>query len=226
MKYKILLAEDDENLGFVTKDNLEMSGFDVDLAVDGMEAEKIFNSKDFDIVLLDVMMPFKDGFSVGKSIREKNEDIPIVFLTAKSLLDDKKIGFDLGADDYIVKPFKMEELVMRINAILKRSQKNTSSRKEIELKDIYFHPEDRILKIKNNNHNLSSKEAELLFYFIKHQGNVLKREDVLEAVWGTNDYFLGRSMDVYITKLRKYLSESEHIKINTVHGIGFKLIVS
>ena len=225
MKYKVLLAEDDENLGFVTKDNLEMNGFNVELVNNGEEAENLFSKQPFDIVLLDVMMPKKDGFTVGKFIREKNHEIPIIFLTAKSLLEDKKIGFDLGGDDYIVKPFKVEELVLRINAVLKRSKNNESNRKEIILKDIIFHPEDRKLKVKETEHKLSSKESELLFYLIKFQGTVIKREEILETVWGNNDYFLGRSMDVYITKLRKYLSDSEHLKINTVHGIGFKLIV-
>lgn len=225
---KILLVEDDQNLGFVTKDNLEERGYSVVWAQDGQEGYEKFHDTQYDICILDVMLPKKDGFELGKDIRKIDEEVPIFYLTAKSLMEDKIEGLKIGADDYISKPFSIEELCLRIDNILKRTKFKPS---EEAIKDVFqlgsFSFDYRNLQLiyDNETQNLTKKEAELLRLLCLHQDKVLERETALRIVWGNDDYFLGRSMDVFITKLRKYLKRDDKVKINNVHGVGFKLTV-
>lgn len=227
-KPKILLVEDDPNLGFVTKDRLSDAGFNVTLAKDGVSGYQSFMQQNYDLCIFDIMLPKKDGFELAKDARQAKKNVPIIFLTAKSLLEDKIRGFKEGADDYITKPFSMEELVLRVEAILKRNKNPEESIKKKELFKIgkyIFDYKNLELKIGENAKTLTKKEAELLRLLCLNQGNVLEREVALNIVWGNDDYFLGRSMDVFITKLRKYLSEDKQIKITNVHGVGFKMEV-
>lgn len=226
---KILLVEDDPNLGFVVKDNLIEAGFDVDLKKDGVSGFQGFFKNKYDVALLDVMLPKKDGIALAKDIRKVSEDTPIIFLTAKSLPVDKIEGFRAGADDYITKPFDMEELILRIEAILKRSKafnKSFLNKDSFELGLMKFNYKNHELIEGDNSRSLTKKEAELLRLLCIHEGEVLERAVALDLVWGNDDYFLGRSMDVFISKLRKYLSFDPHVQIVNVHGIGFKLIVN
>ncbi|MAX79431.1 MAG: DNA-binding response regulator [Crocinitomicaceae bacterium] len=224
----ILLVEDDESLGFVTKDNLEDRGFHVIWAKDGQEGYEAFHRNKFDICILDVMLPKKDGFSLGKDIRANDGEMPLFFLTAKALQDDKIEGLSIGADDYITKPFSIDELTLRIENILKRTKFKEDQERS---KDIYtigsFTLDHKNLRLSRNGEEqkLTKKEADLLRLLCMHQGEVLERDTALRIVWGDDDYFLGRSMDVFITKLRKYLKPDPGIKINNVHGVGFKLEV-
>lgn len=220
----ILLVEDDMNLGFVIQDNLKMNGFQVHLCQDGKAGLKAFGDNSFDLCLLDVMLPKKDGFSLAHDIRKINPEVPIIFLTAKAMLDDKIKGFNLGADDYITKPFNPEELVLRIEAILRRSlgtAKNNSS--EYSLGRFTYDPTNYILKHPKGDKKLTKKEAEILKLLCDHKGKVLERDLVLNMVWGDDSYFNGRSLDVFITKLRKYLKMDSSVKITNIHGVGFKL---
>ncbi len=224
-KTKILLVEDDDNLGFVTKTFLEMEGYLVSLQKDGELGLKAFQSSTFDLCILDVMMPKKDGFTLATQIRAIDEHIPLLFLTAKSLKEDKLKGFGLGADDYITKPFDEEELVARIKAILAR----TSGRSGEILPDKYslgsylFEPQKQLLSCNGEEKRLTEKESDLLQYLCMNLNEIVRRETVLEAVWGENDYFLGRSLDVFITRLRKYLKQEPNISIENIHGVGFML---
>ena len=228
LKLKILLVEDDVNLGFVTKDRLSEAGYDVSLAKDGIAGYQQFMRGHFDLCVFDIMLPKKDGFELAKEVRQANKNVPIIFLTAKSMLEDKIKGFKSGADDYITKPFSMEELILRVEAILKR-QKNPEDKSK--KKDIFkigkytFEYKNLELKIGNSAKTLTKKEAELLRLLCIHQNEILERDMALNIVWGSDDYFLGRSMDVFITPLRKYLSEDEKLKITTVHGVGFRMEV-
>lgn len=226
-KANILLAEDDNNLGFVLKDYLEMLNYNVDLRKNGVEALQAFKSRSFDICILDVMMPLKDGFTLAKEIKEINSEVPIIFLTAKSMTDDRIKGLKLGADDYITKPFSTEELSLRVNAVLKRSKKITEEQKETNFKigKYNFEYANQTIEINGTKQNLTKKEAELLKMLCENQNNVLRREVALKKIWGDDDYFMGRSMDVYITKLRKYLKDDPAISISNIHGTGFKLEV-
>lgn len=227
--FKILLVEDDEALRFIVKDNLEQNNYDVDVAEDGEMALSHFNNEKYDLIILDVMLPKIDGFQVAQSIRRKNEQVPIIFLTARSMTEDKITALTLGADDYIPKPFSMEELLLKIKVFLKRSQAqpvtNSSGVKSISIGNYEFHPEELTLTINGNQRNLTMKEAELIRYFAEHQNKVLSRNDILEKVWGSNDYFLGRSLDVFISRLRKYFIDDTGIKITNLHGIGFRFSV-
>jgi two-component system, OmpR family, response regulator len=225
-KTKLLLAEDDENLGLLLKEYLVAKGFEADLFSDGEAAYKGFMKAHYDICILDIMMPKKDGFSLAKDIRVVNKDIPIIFLTAKNLKDDVIEGFKLGADDYITKPFSMEEFILRLEAILKRSKSEHEIKKSSD--DFYignfnFCYPKLSLTINNNNISLTAKEAEILKMLCQQKGDIVKREQILNKIWGTSDYFSGRSLDVFITKLRKYLKQDTSIKITNVHGVGFKL---
>jgi DNA-binding response OmpR family regulator len=222
---KILLVEDDENLGFVIKDNLEEAGFEVDLQNDGMKGLKAFESNNYDIAILDVMLPELDGFTLSEKIKNKNLDFPIIFLTAKSLNEDRIKGLKLGADDYIAKPFNMEELVLRIEAILKRVSKNSITTANSNIGKYIFDSKNLKLIFENAEQSLTNKESELLKLLIEHKNQTISREKLLIALWGNNDYFKGRSMDVFITRLRKYLSSDAKIKITNVHGVGFRLEV-
>ena len=227
-KTKLLLAEDDENLGLLLKEYLVAKGFEADLYPDGEAAYKGFMKEHYDIAILDIMMPKKDGFTLAKDIRIINPDIPVIFLTAKNLKDDVLEGFKLGADDYITKPFSMEELLVRMKAILRRVQEDKSKRESnnlYKLGNFVFDYNRQLLSIKDKDQKLTSKESELLRLLCINANNVLDRSDALKKIWKDDSYFNARSMDVYITKLRKYLKEDPDIELMNVHGIGFKLIV-
>lgn len=228
MKTKILLVEDDTSLGFIISDQLKSDGYDVTLCTDGAEGFKRFNEEKFHLCIFDVMMPKKDGFTLAKDIRQINDQIPILFLTAKSNDEDKVEGFRSGGDDYLTKPFNVEELQLRVAALLRRVNIEPEE-KEKDLYNIGEYTFDTInfeLKHENFEKVLTKKEAQILKMLCKLMNQVVAREVILTAVWGQDDYFVGRSLDVFITKLRKYLKEDERISINNVHGIGFKLEVN
>jgi DNA-binding response OmpR family regulator len=225
-KVKILLAEDDPNLGFVIKDNLNDKGYDVIHCPDGMEAERMIYKEKFDLYLLDVMMPKKDGFTLAQEIRDKKDETPIIFITAREMQEDKLKGFTVGGDDYITKPFNFDELVMRMEAILKRSKPARPEQREFGIGKYILMVDE--LKLMNGSQaaSLTKKEAALLEYLAKHANQPVRREDMLVKIWKDDSYFAGRSMDVYITKLRKYLRDDPRIEIQNVHGVGFKLVVN
>lgn len=229
-KATILLVEDDENLGFVLKDYLEMLEYEVFLEKDGqkgLECFKLHQDK-INLNILDVMLPVMDGFVMAEEIRKLNPKVPIVFLTAKSMKEDKIRGFKLGADDYITKPFSSEELSLRIEAILRRARAGGTELPEstvFELGDFVFDAENQLLKDKDEERRLTKREAEVLKMLCIYKNRLLRRDVALKAIWGEDDYFMGRSMDVYITKLRKYLKDDENITITNIHGTGFKLEV-
>ncbi|MFC2086598.1 response regulator transcription factor [Bacteroidota bacterium] len=226
-KKNILLVEDDENLGNLLKNYLVAKDFNVHLYADGEKGFKAFIDNPFDVCILDIMMPIKDGFTLAKEIRAINSDIPVLFLTAKSLKEDILEGFKIGADDYITKPFNMEELLARIEAVLRRSKKDIESVKEvIEIGRYRFDTIKQLLQINNKEQKLTTKESELLKLLCKHKNQVLDRDFALTVIWLHATYFNARSMDVYITKLRKYLKEDPNLEIINVHGKGFKLIES
>ncbi len=221
---KILLAEDDRNLAFVIKDNLQDEGFEVIHASDGEAAWQQFQKNDFDICLLDVNMPLRDGFALAKKIRVESDMIPIIFITAKSLEEDRIKGFNTGADDYITKPFSIKELVLRINVFLRRSKKLQSDvLEEYQIGKLRFAYTEMKIYVDNEIISLTQREADLLRFFAQHINKILKREEVLLNVWGKDDYFLGRSMDVFITKLRKHFKADPDVVLETIHGIGFRL---
>ncbi len=224
-KLHILLAEDDLNLGVLLVDYLETEGFLVKLCKDGDLALKAFQSNQFSLCLLDVMMPKMDGFTLAKAIRLKDKNIPIIFITAKSLKEDKLKGYDLGADDYITKPFDEEELLWKIKAVIRRIPEGKGEIKQeiISLGKYSFDFNNQSLTIGNKTKRITEKESEILRYLSKHRDKVVKREDLLKDIWGENDYFLGRSLDVFITKIRKYLNEDPSLNIENVFGVGFIL---
>ncbi len=226
-KANILLVEDDSNLGFVIKDNLKLKKYNVSLYTDGETALKAFLNNKFDICLLDVMLPKKDGFQLASEIREINKDTPIIFLTAKSMTDDKIKGFKIGGDDYITKPFDFEELNLRVEAILKRTMEESEEHEanEFKLGKYLFLPEQQILRFGKEEIKLTRKERDLLKLLSLQQNKIVSRELTLKTIWGKDDYFSGRSMDVFISKLRKYLKKDESINIMNVHGVGFKMII-
>lgn len=223
---KILLVEDDPGLGFVIQDTLRDRGYTVHLCRDGKEGLKQFHTNQYNLCLLDVMMPKKDGFELAKDIRKITEEIPIIFLTAKSMVEDKIEGFKSGADDYVIKPFSNEELILRIEAVLKRysnGQKEDIKTAEIQIGKFVFNPEEFLLKSPSNERILTKKEAGILKLLAEQKNKVIERELISNMVWGDDSYFVGRSLDVFITKLRKYLSEDKSLSITNVHGVGFKL---
>jgi DNA-binding response OmpR family regulator len=224
---KILLAEDDENLRFVIQDNLELRGYSVFSAADGIKAFGEFETNSPDICILDVMMPKMDGFQLAQKIRLKDNNVPIIFLTAKGLKEDRLHGFRLGGDDYLTKPFSIEELVFRVEVFLKRTFSSGGIPKELNFKTsiLEFLPSQLKLIVNKEAISLTYKEAELLEMFFTNQGQVLKREDILIKIWGTDDYYKGRSLDVFISKIRKFLQADPSIEIQTVHGIGFKFVM-
>jgi DNA-binding response OmpR family regulator len=225
-KAKVLLAEDDLTLGYVIKDNLIDAGYDVVLCPDGQSAIDKFDKNEFNICLLDIMMPNKDGFAVARKIRQQSDLVPILFITAKSLEEDKIKGFLSGADDYIIKPFSMQELLMRMDVFLRRSKKMHSDQTVVfQIGKLKFAYSDLRLIIGTETFNLTQKEADLLKFFCEHSNCILKREEVLLNVWGKDDYFLGRSMDVFITKLRKYFKSDPEVVLETIHGVGFRFNV-
>lgn len=223
----ILLVEDDLNLGIILKEYLEVKEYSVTHCLNGEEGSKIFSRDKFDICLLDIMMPKKDGFTLAKEIREKDELIPIIFLTAKSMQSDKIEGFKLGADDYVTKPFSAEELLLRINAVLKRTKEPGSAMgdiKEFDIGNFHFDSTRQILMYEKEKQKLTSKENDLLKLLCVYNNDVLDRSLALREIWKDDNYFNSRSMDVYITKLRNYLKKDKSIEIVNVHGQGFKLI--
>ena len=223
VKLKILLAEDDLNLGVLLVDYLEEEGYDVKLCKDGEIALRAFQNNAYDLCLLDVMMPNMDGFSLAKAIRLKNKRIPIIFITAKSLKEDKEKGYDLGADDYIIKPFDEQELLWKIKALIRRiPETNGAPKKEIVTIGKYtFDFQNQSLSMDGKIKRITEKESDILNYLAHHQNHVIKREDLLKDIWGENDYFFGRSLDVFITKIRKYLSADPTLSIENVFGVGF-----
>ena len=230
---KILLVEDDQNFGDVLRSYLEMHEFNVTLATDGLEGLNAYKQGEFDLCIFDVMMPKMDGFSLAKEIREKDTEMPIIFLTAKTLKEDVLEGFKIGADDYISKPFNSEELLLRIQAVLKRSQKKADPQedvKEFQIGSYNFNYPLRILTYSSNGEEekskLSPKEAHLLRLFCINKNDVLSRSEALTKIWGEDNYFTARSMDVFVTKLRKYLKKDENIEIVNIHGNGFRLLIT
>lgn len=222
----ILLAEDDINLGHLLQTFLKSKGFDVALAQNGKIAFEKFNNGSFQFCILDVMMPEMDGITLAKEIREIDKKVPILFLTAKAMKEDKLEGFSAGADDYLTKPFAMEELLARINAILRRVDDPKASNDDVyQVGTIKYEPEIRLLHLKDEVKKLTTKENQLLHLLVKNQNEILDRQATLRAIWGDDNYFNGRSMDVYIAKLRKLLKEDSAIEILNVHGKGFKLVV-
>jgi DNA-binding response OmpR family regulator len=226
----ILLVEDDTNLGAVLQEYLQLKDYQVELCRDGEVGWQAFQTRAFDLCILDVMMPKKDGFTLAKAIREANPHVPIIFVTAKSMQQDRIDGFRLGADDYVTKPFSVEELLLRVQAILRRSQASTATsttqRQEIfTIGEFAFDYPNQTLIHNRETRQLTSKEAELLRILCLNMGQALRRDVALKAVWGDDTYFNGRSMDVYITKLRKYLKLDESVEIVNVHGLGYKLNV-
>ncbi len=233
MAHKILLVEDDQNFGDVLRSYLEMHDYEVTLATDGVMGLDSYNKGEYDLCIFDVMMPKKDGFTLAKEIREKDTEMPIIFLTAKTMKDDVLQGFKIGADDYISKPFNSEELLLRIQAILKRSQQKADPREEIKeftIGKYHFNFPLRILTFDPDTENeekekLSPKEAQLLRMFAMYMNDILPRSEALTKIWGEDNYFTARSMDVFVTKLRKYLKKDENIEIVNIHGNGFQLLV-
>lgn len=228
MSISILLVEDDPNLGLVLQEYLQIkAGYQVKLCKDGEEGLKEFHKNKFDICILDVMMPKKDGFTLGREIRNVNTEIPIIYATAKSMIEDKVEGFQLGADDYITKPFRIEELLLRIQAILKRVNNEIVKvdERNFSIGNYKFDYLTQTLSNDNDSIKMSGKEAELLKLLCIRRNDILTREEALLKIWNDNSYFNGRSMDVYLSKLRKYLKDDTRIEILNVHGKGFKLIV-
>lgn len=232
MKYKseikLLLAEDDPNLGTLLSEYLGAKGFNVTLCKDGDEGLKAFSKQSFDFIILDVMMPLKDGFTLAREIRNVNKTVPILFLTAKSMKEDTLKGFEIGADDYVTKPFSMEELLVRINAILRRAGnvEEEEERHEFEIGKYHYNHLNQKLELNGKEIKLTTKENELLFLLAKSMNGVMERNFALNTIWGDDNYFNGRSMDVYIAKLRKHLSGDPGIEIVNVHGRGFKMLVN
>ena len=222
---KILLVEDDENLGFVIKDNLEEAGFSVLWCKDGLSGWEQSQSNNFDLCILDVMLPKMDGFSVLQKMRTEDQQTPVIMLTAKNMQEDVLSGFRHGADDYVVKPFDMNELLLRISVFLRRAKAGNDTSTAYELGKFKFDAAEFLLVNGEHSHTLTEREALLLQLFCRHMNKIVKREDILEELWGENDYFLGRSLDVFISRLRKYLRSDESIEIINHHGVGFKLSV-
>lgn len=224
-KAKLLLVEDDPTLSYVMKDSLANAGFEVVHCPDSESAWLQFMKHNFDVCLLDVVLPKKDGMHLAKQIREKNEAIPILMLTSKSMDDDKLAGFKSGADDYITKPFNMQELIMRLEVFLRRTKKNEDNTPtDFKLGGLDFDYTNLILRGEKTEHQLTQREADLIRYLCLNANRVLKRDEILMNVWGKEDYFLGRSMDVFITKVRKYLKDQPGVELQTIHGIGFKFV--
>lgn len=224
-KLKILLCEDDENLGMLLREYLQAKGYDTELCVDGEAGYKAFLKDKYDLCVLDVMMPKKDGFSLAKDIRQNNQEVPIIFLTAKTLKEDILEGFKIGADDYLTKPFSMEELTFRIEAVLRRVKgQKRKGRTVYKIGSFTFDTQKQILSRGEEQTKLTTKESELLSLLCAHANEILQRDFALKTIWIDDNYFNARSMDVYITKLRKHLKSDENVEIINIHGKGYKLI--
>ena len=225
-RLRILLCEDDENLGMLLREYLQAKGYNADLLPDGESGYKAFLKGKYDLCVLDVMMPKKDGFALAQEIRTVNGEVPIIFLTAKSLKEDILEGFKIGADDYITKPFSMEELVLRIEAILRRVHgKKTKESTQYQIGRFLFDTQKQLLTIGDKQTKLTTKENELLSLLCSHSNEILQRDFALKTIWIDDNYFNARSMDVYITKLRKHLRDDDQIEIINIHGKGYKLII-
>jgi DNA-binding response OmpR family regulator len=228
--YRILLVEDDAALRFIIKDNLELHHYQVDIAEDGEIALELFRSEEYALIILDVMLPKLDGFTVAREIRKTNDQIPVIFLTARSMNEDKITGLTLGGDDYITKPFSMEELLLKMKIFLRRSVavlplKNETAPEGIRIGNYTFLEQELSLVCGDFQRRLTLKEAELVKFFSRNANKVLSRDEILQSVWGSNDYFLGRSLDVFISRLRKYFGHDPDIRIVNLHGIGFRFNV-
>ena len=228
---RILLVEDDPNLGMLLEDYLSLKGkFEVKLCKDGDEGLKAFTAQDFDICIFDVMMPKKDGFTLAKDVRKINAEIPIIFATAKGMMEDKTEAFNLGGDDYIIKPFRIEELLLRINSLLKRvayqDQEPEKKPTQFTIGNYHFDFQNQLITIAQQQQKVSTKEAELLRLLCLKMNDVLTREEALLQIWHDDNYFNGRSMDVFLSKLRKYLKDDPKVEIINVHGKGYKLLVN
>jgi len=225
LNYKLLYAEDDEALSFLTKDSLGMQGFSVDHYADGNEALKAYKTNQYDLCVLDIMLPGKDGLTIAKEIRKVNQQIPIIFLTAKSLKEDRIEGLKTGADDYITKPYSIEELILKIQVFLRRKFISTDQGSGLVQIGGYNYDHNNLkLSHSGSTKDLTQKEGDLLFLLNQNKNNILKRGEILQKLWGNDDYFLGRSMDVFISRLRKYLKEDDAIRIENVHGVGFRFL--
>lgn len=225
---KILFAEDDINLGFVTKDNLELQGYEVLHCENGQMAWDSFTTQTFDLCIFDVMLPKLDGFSLARQVRAINQEVPILFLTAKSMKEDKLVGLRIGADDYITKPFSIEELVLKIEVFLKRSKITPNEKVQtthFKIGNYTFDYENLNLLLDSQKQQLTQREADVLKYFCQNAGKVLRRDDILMNIWGDDDYFIGRSLDVFISRLRKYLKSDGNVLIENIHSVGFKMSV-
>lgn len=220
----ILYVEDDESLGFVTRDNLEQQGYIITHCIDGKTALEKVKKGEFDLAVLDVMLPEVDGFTLAEEIRKFDNHTPIIFLTAKSLKEDKLHGLKLGGDDYITKPFSIEELILKIKIFLRRRNISDAPQSDnFKLGAYEFDYPNLELKHPQSTRTLTQREADLLKFLLENKNQVIKRSDILERIWGEDDYFLGRSLDVFISRLRKYIRSDERIKIENIHGVGFKL---
>ena len=224
-KKRILLVEDDESMGFLLKDSLESFNYLVTHLSDGKSALFEFGRQDFDLCLLDVMMPNMDGFTLATEIRKADADIPVIFLTAKAMKEDRIKGFKLGADDYVTKPFSIEELALRIKAVLKRGKPLQDPSSVISFSEFKLDMNNLLLEKGENKIQLTQKEADILSLFVRNSNALLKREFILKAIWKDDSYFVGRSLDVFISKLRKYLKEDPSIKITNIHSTGYKFEV-
>jgi len=226
MQPHLLYVEDDESLSFVTRDNLELKGYRVTHKIDGRQAKDFIESDLFevDLCILDVMLPEIDGFQLAQIIRQRNQEVPILFLTARSLKEDRIAGLKLGADDYITKPFSIEELLLKIEIFLRRSKINEQRPPTLQQIGQYaFDHKNLTLVLADQSRQLTQREADLLLLFAQNQNEILKRSEILTKIWGEDDYFLGRSLDVFISRLRKYLKEDPALKIENIHGVGFRL---
>ncbi len=225
---KILLLEDDANLGFILQEHLELEKYSVRLCTNGDDGLKAFRSCAYDLCLVDVMMPKKDGFAFAREVRKTDQNTPLIFLTAKSLKEDRIEGFRIGCDDYVTKPFSMEELMLRIRAVLKRARpapEPEPAKGPTKIGKYIFNHQRQILQYKEEQKKLTSREADLLRLLCDHMNNVLERDEALRTLWGSDSFFNGRSMDVFISRLRKYLQKDKSVEILNVHGRGFKLTV-
>ena len=227
-KAKILYVEDDETLSFITKENLERKGFEIVHTDNGIDAFNLFSNEKFDICLFDVMLPKMDGFDLAHKVRSVNQEIPILFITAKTLPEDRIKGLLLGADDYIVKPYSIEELVLRIKVFLKRKIIVETNKLDPfnKIGDVTFELEKLRVFVKGIEHKITYREAELLKFFVENKNSLVTRERILNVLWGDNDYFAGRSLDVFITRLRKYFKNTPEISIENKHGVGFIFKIS
>jgi DNA-binding response OmpR family regulator len=227
MKGHLLYIEDDESLSFVTRDNLELEGYKVTWCKDGKTALEKIKAEHFDLYILDVMLPEMDGYSLAQKIREYDTQVPILFVTAKSLKEDRLYGLRIGGDDYITKPFSIEELILKIEIFLKRRLIVQADSPRVQQLGLFeFDHSNLELRSPEGARILTQKEADLLNYFLRHKNQLVRRSDILKTIWGQDDYFLGRSLDVFISRLRKYLRTEERIKIENVHGIGFRFLLN